>query len=395
MLGIEKKIDENASLASLEIKNSFEQVFQTVSRSELNMLSIERKIDEKASLARLPDYATKEDVMELKTLMAGLMSSSATGTLKNLVSKPSALKAICDNMSNLETMSRADGSSLVSSETVTTEPVCQEADMRSQFRCTCNPRRVLRRQKRSFGAVYFAKEAVTERVHVVGCPFALFNIHETNSWSAGITFSAFRRVVSTAVNVSLSITAGAGGFGMSPSFTCFHMRESSPAFQVVDVLLRASNLSRHKLTDEDVTKVFERGMYTLKTVLTSRTSSPFETDINGNTLLHAASDPSMDWVIHRHELIEFLLAVGVPKDRPNQNDEFVPISYPLKNYHAECVQIYPDMHFRRHKQVGTLTIWGTFERSKHSTLSCLMTLPLPLNCQGLAYRLWACFNSKS
>ncbi|KAK2739990.1 hypothetical protein CKAH01_07159 [Colletotrichum kahawae] len=98
MLGIERKIDENASLASLEMKTSFEQVVQTVSRSENTMLAIERKIDENASLARLPDYATKQDVMELKTLMANLMSSTATGTLKNMVSKPSALKAICDSI---------------------------------------------------------------------------------------------------------------------------------------------------------------------------------------------------------------------------------------------------------------------------------------------------------
>ncbi|KAI8304833.1 hypothetical protein K4K61_005850 [Colletotrichum sp. SAR11_59] len=50
MLGIERKIEENAALASLEMKNSFEQVVQTVSRSELTMLSIERRIDENVSL---------------------------------------------------------------------------------------------------------------------------------------------------------------------------------------------------------------------------------------------------------------------------------------------------------------------------------------------------------
>ncbi|KAH0423899.1 hypothetical protein CcaCcLH18_11838 [Colletotrichum camelliae] len=192
MLGIERKIDENASLASLEMKSSFEQVVQTVSRSENTMLAIERKIDENASPARLPDYATKQDVMELKALMADLMSSSATGTLKNMVSKPSALKAICDNMTN--------------------------TDVRSQFRCTCNPQRVLRRQKRSFGPVSFAKEAVTKRAHANGCPFAVFDIHETNSWSARITLRAFQGLVAAAVNVSLSITTGAGGFGMSPLF---------------------------------------------------------------------------------------------------------------------------------------------------------------------------------
>ncbi|KAF4421331.1 hypothetical protein CFRS1_v011376 [Colletotrichum fructicola] len=148
MLEIERKISSDASEAFSSMKNSFDQVVQTVSRSELTMLSIERKIDENASLAPLPYYATKQDVMELKTLMADLMSSSATGTLKNMVSKPSALKAICDNMSNLQTISRTDGSSLIPSETITTEPVCREVDIRSQFRCTCNPQRIRRRQKR-------------------------------------------------------------------------------------------------------------------------------------------------------------------------------------------------------------------------------------------------------
>ncbi|KAF5521395.1 hypothetical protein CGCA056_v007495 [Colletotrichum aenigma] len=304
------------------MKNSFEQVLQTVSRSEVTMLSIERKVDENASLACLPDYATKQDVMELKTLMADLMSSSATGTLKNMVSKPSALKAICDNMTNLETISRTDGSSLVSSETTTTAPVYQETDIRSQFRCTCNPQRILRRQKRSFGAVSFAKEAVTRRAHVIGCPFAAFNIHETNSWSAGITHRAFRGLIAAAVDFSLSIPTGAGGFGISPSFTYFPMRESSPAFQVVEILLRALMLIRCKSSNEEGNKMFERGVHTLKTVFSSGTSSPFEIDANGDTLLHAASKANKGiWKNHRHELIELLLTIGVPRDRPNEHDE--------------------------------------------------------------------------
>ncbi|KAF4808296.1 hypothetical protein CGCSCA5_v012626 [Colletotrichum siamense] len=304
------------------MKNSFEQVLQTVTRSETTVLAIERKIDENASLAHLPDYATKQDVMELKMLMANLMSSTATGTFKNMISKPSALKTICDNVSNLETINRTDGSSLVLSETGTTEPVRRETDIQSQFRCTCNPRRILRRQKRSFGPVSFGKETVTRRSHVVGCPFAIFNIHESNTWSAGITFRAFRGLVSAAVDVSLLITTGAGGFGISPSFTYFPMRERSPAFRVVEVLLWAFRTMRYKSTDEDVAKVFERGIHILKTVFTSGASSPFEIDRNGDTLLHAASMPLMrDWIHHRHELIEFLLAVGVPRDRANQNDE--------------------------------------------------------------------------
>ncbi|KAF4909567.1 hypothetical protein CGCVW01_v011902 [Colletotrichum viniferum] len=128
MLGIERKIDENASLASHEMKASFEQVVQTVSRSEVTMLAIERKIDESTSLACVPDYATKQDVRELKKLMADLMSSSATDTFKNMVSKPSALKAICDNINHLETIRRTDGSSLTSSEAVTTARICQETN---------------------------------------------------------------------------------------------------------------------------------------------------------------------------------------------------------------------------------------------------------------------------
>ncbi|KAF5501517.1 hypothetical protein CGCS363_v006072 [Colletotrichum siamense] len=285
------------------------------------MLSIERKIDENASLARLPDYATKQDVMELKTLMADLMSSNATGTLRNMVSKPSALKAICDNMSNLETMSRTDGSSLALSGTVATEPACQETVIRSQFHCTCKPRRILRRHKRSVGPVSFAREAVTKRVHVIGCPFAVFDTQRTNSWSAGITLRAFRGLVAAAVDVSISITTGAGGFGMSPSFTYFPVRESSPAFEAVKVLLDALHPS-FKLTNEEHTKIFERGIHTLRTFFTSRASSPLETDTNGNTLLHAASTFYRgDWTNHRHELIEFLLATGVPRDRPNQSDQ--------------------------------------------------------------------------
>ncbi|KAF4874197.1 hypothetical protein CGCSCA1_v006580 [Colletotrichum siamense] len=304
------------------MKNSFEQVLQTVTRSETTVLAIERKIDENASLAHLPDYATKQDVMELKMLMANLMSSTATGTFKNMISKPSALKAICDNVSNLETINRTDGSSLVLSETGTTEPVCRETDIQSQFRCTCNPRRILRRQKRSFGPVSFGKETVTRRSHVVGCPFAIFNIHESNTWSAGITFRAFRGLVSAAVDVSLLITTGAGGFGISPSFTYFPMRERSPAFRVVYILLLAFNEVQDKSTNEEIAELFERGIHTLKTVFTSRISSPFEIDINGNTLLHEASKPYRGtWINHRHELIKFLLTIGVPRDRPNHSNE--------------------------------------------------------------------------
>ncbi|KAF0321105.1 hypothetical protein GQ607_011712 [Colletotrichum asianum] len=47
--------------ASLKMQNSFEQVLQTVTRSEITVLAIERKIDDNASQAPLPDYATKQD----------------------------------------------------------------------------------------------------------------------------------------------------------------------------------------------------------------------------------------------------------------------------------------------------------------------------------------------
>ncbi|KAF9880645.1 hypothetical protein CkaCkLH20_01687 [Colletotrichum karsti] len=314
-----------AALQVFELESSLEmreQVLQTVSRSELTMLKIERKIDENASLANLPDYTTKQDMMKLEKLIVDLISSSAAGTLKNMVSKPSALKVICDSMTNPETMSLTGGSSLASSGTVTNEPICQETKIRSQFHCTCNPKRILRRQKRSLGPVSFTKEAVTKRAHAIGCPFAVFNVHDANSWSAGITFRVFRGLVSTAINISLSITTGAGGFGMSPSFTCFQMRQTSPAFQVVKILLLASNALRRKSTNEELTKLFERGIHTLKIVITSRASSPFDIDTNGGTLLHAASSPyEGKWTNHRHEFIKFLLTVGVPRDRPNQYDE--------------------------------------------------------------------------
>lgn len=304
------------------MKNSFEQVIQTVSRSELNMLAIERKIDENASAAQLQDYTTKKEVIELKKLIADLMSSSAAGTLKNMVSKPSALRVICDNMNSLETIGRTDDSYLDSSETVKTEFVRQETNVWSQFHCNCKPQRILRRQKRSFGGVSFAKEAVTKRAHVIGCPFAVLSTQETNSWSAGITFRAFQGLISTAVNVSLSITTGAGGFGVSPTFTCCQMRQNSPAFQVVDILLLAYRTLQHKSTGEELNKLFERSVQTLKTVFTSRASSPFEIDTKGDTLLHAASRPYPGiWIDRRHELIDFLLTVGVPRDRPNQHNK--------------------------------------------------------------------------
>ncbi|KAF3808250.1 hypothetical protein GCG54_00006869 [Colletotrichum gloeosporioides] len=97
--------------ASLEMKNSFNQVLQTVSRSEVTMLAIERKIDESGSLAHEPDYATKQDVMELKTLMADLMSPSASSTLKHMTGDQ--IIGLCEDLETDWTLSRDEKSILL------------------------------------------------------------------------------------------------------------------------------------------------------------------------------------------------------------------------------------------------------------------------------------------
>jgi hypothetical protein len=115
----------------------------------------------------------------------------------------------------------------------------------------------------------------------------------------------------------MSATFGAGGFGLSPSFTYFYIREDSLAIRVLDLLGCA--FWQRGWSDEEADDLLRWGIKTIQITLTAGKWSPFDIDSEGRSLLQDAARPKFTWRGQGSwiKILVFFLNVGVPRDRPD------------------------------------------------------------------------------
>lgn len=106
------------------------------------------------------------------------------------------------------------------------------------FSCMC--RRIRRFQRKTIvrGSLALSSETVTER-HLPGCP-AKQKIKDTGeSRSFSLTYTGLRRLLNLAVQLSFTVTSGAGGGSLSPRFTYFPTVDSktAPAWRMLNLLV--------------------------------------------------------------------------------------------------------------------------------------------------------------
>ena len=122
--------------------------------------------------------------------------------------------------------------------------------------------------------------------HHHACPFAVS--------SSSTTLAKFRikrcgAFLSGAIEVSISITRGAGGFSISPGLRCAHVvPHDNPAFQLIyrlgnDICIA---LQTYTPTIDEIKLSLETGIQDLARLFRDGKASPYDVDLSGITLLH-------------------------------------------------------------------------------------------------------------
>ncbi|OBR16345.1 Ankyrin repeat-containing protein [Colletotrichum higginsianum IMI 349063] len=298
----------------LGIQNSFQTSHRV---SEEIMLSIQSQAAETSLLlssSRDTGAALREDVAELKTMLAAIMSPDVREVCQRMRSKPDAMRMMCDLAAAEPGPDPREDAHQHSSLQL------RSGKTYLDFQCRCKPRRVRTRRKRQAGPFFLIFEAVAENNHACGCPLADL-VDTDKSWSAGISLRALRGLVSVAVATTLSSARGAGGFSISPVFTYAPVRDNSPAFEVVYVLEIASQHASYGVLSRGAYRdLARRAVRTLQAIFRTKRASPFDLDESGHNLLYYASvllvwQPGMNtFAKETLALLEFLVALGVPRD---------------------------------------------------------------------------------
>ena len=159
-------------------------------------------------------------------------------------------------------------------------------------KCSCKPKHNLAYTKTSPESSYFATTSTpkwkfmfkTESMsHHPGCHLFV------RSCSITVTKVCMKRCgafLSGAIEASISITRGAGGFSISPDLRCARaVPANNPAFKLLEHLRHvlftspAMNIGEVKLS-------LETGIQDLARLFRDGKASPYDVDLSGNTLLH-------------------------------------------------------------------------------------------------------------
>jgi hypothetical protein len=106
------------------------------------------------------------------------------------------------------------------------------------FSCMCHSLRRLQRKTIVHGSLVLSSETATER-HLPGCP-AKQNIAETGqNRRFSLTYTGLQRLLNLAVQLSFTVTSGAGVGSLSPRFTYFPTVDSktAPAWRMLNLLV--------------------------------------------------------------------------------------------------------------------------------------------------------------
>uniref|UniRef100_L2FY61 Fungal N-terminal domain-containing protein n=1 Tax=Colletotrichum fructicola (strain Nara gc5) TaxID=1213859 RepID=L2FY61_COLFN len=263
-----------------------------------------------------------EDLKELKMMLTSLMSSCSDGraVLPRLISKPAVLKNFCD-------VAEVDSGNAAADAANDSDRPFSRSRSYPGFQCTCKPRQVCRQRRQRIGLAFWEQESLIGNVHASWCSFASVCTTLNDTWSIGISTSTLKAILPAAITFSMSATFGAGGFGISPSFTYYPVRQKSPALNVIRLLEDA--FFHREWSEEECSGLIQCGLKTLQATFMAKTSSPLEIDNYGCSLLGAMSRIAANrtWQGYRNRVFAFLVDAGVPRDRPDQHG-----SYPFHLY---------------------------------------------------------------
>lgn len=259
--------------------------------------------------------ASEVSMSSVKSLVEGLSTANLPLDpkiiLERALSKPDALRVGYHSVIASQASTYTPGP-LQSSKRIS--PVRQ-----NMFGCRCKPRRVRRGSRLALGPALFQSENSAEGLHASDCPLAGIVVAQ-RYWSLGASLRVFRTVLTTAVAISMSTPFGAGGLGISPSFKAYFVYDNSPAATVINILRLTIGLD-----PASVSIVVQKGIEVLQSLFATGKASPLDRDSSDKTLLHHACmltfmQESSD-ITKISPLLDFLVRIGVPRDRPNNSGE--------------------------------------------------------------------------
>ncbi|KAK2758044.1 hypothetical protein FQN54_004450 [Arachnomyces sp. PD_36] len=156
----------------------------------------------------------------------------ATG---RLLAKPGVLKDICDVTG---TKARPNSSGTLSTTSQDATEIGGAAPMYfgGRFSCLCRHRRRLQRKNLAWGFFTASLETATEE-HLPGCRAADAITNTDRSRKISLTYTGFRRLLNSAIQLSFAIPSGAGAWSLAPNLTYYPTvdEKTAPAFKMLSL----------------------------------------------------------------------------------------------------------------------------------------------------------------
>ncbi|KAK9423584.1 hypothetical protein SUNI508_04065 [Seiridium unicorne] len=224
--------------ATITIQTSTDTIQEAIRQQNQDILQLR---DEMSRSVVLPAViaTTIETVLEKKTieLTNSLMSIAgvANGTgvaasvnyprllLGRLMSKPSSLQDAFDTEQSITARTRQQPG----------VPI-----LRAHRTCICKQRRVTQHWAKKFGDFYAIKKATTQSRHRPGCEYGADD-SSSIAYVGTVSYTGFRKILSTSLELSMSCTSGAGGFSVGPTLTFRAMVDEadSPVFRLINLMV--------------------------------------------------------------------------------------------------------------------------------------------------------------
>lgn len=163
--------------------------------------------------------------------------------------------------------------------------------------CPYKPGRRMYRELSGWGSLQFYNETSSLEEHELRCGKKCFD-RDTNSHTLGVAYYGLTRLLNHALILSITFTAGAGGYSISPSFRYYPTvnEKTAPAFRLVKRMHRFINglqlghyPSGNPSADTCVAeyhRVFRIGIDHLSTLYRRGISSPADLTSNNVSILH-------------------------------------------------------------------------------------------------------------
>ena len=203
-----------------------------------------------------------------------------------LIAKPSNLRALCDGRAGLPEQGEA---SMERSFTCVESLSLYNSVKKSSLGCICRRRKRYQRQQLRWGPIELYDEASFSEEHYPNCKSSQIVTASHRHRSVGLKYTGITGLLNRAIAMAFSMSSGAGGFSISPSFTYYATvdEDSAPAFRLLETL---SDAYWYCDRDDSLNGLSELVSRKILGLFQERQASPTDMSSYNKTLLHVAGD---------------------------------------------------------------------------------------------------------